>query len=478
MSDERQNLQLELALHGAGEGEAQTSREQGTESRVVKGVTENPATERLMEEVCEASNLRKALQRVKANRGAPGVDGMTVEGLAVYFGQHEAELREQLLGGIYQPQPVRRVEIEKPDGGMRKLGIPTALDRLVHQAVLQVLQPHFEPHFSEHSFGFRPGRSARQAVSRAQSLIAGGRSWVVDLDLEKFFDRVNHDRLMARIAKTIADKRVLRLTRRFLNAGVLENGLVEVIDEGTPQGSPLSPLLSNIVLDELDQELERRGHQFARYADDCNIYVASERAGQRVMASISSFISKRLKLKVNADKSAVGRPWERKFLGFRITADQPPKRTIAPKAITRFKGRVRELTRRARGMSFPTVVEDLKPYLRGWGNYFGWCQTPQVLRALDKWVRRRLRCYRWAQFQHPKRRHQELRKRGVPERLVALSGSSTGAWRASTSKAINFAFPNAYFDELGLPRLAPRLLNPPNRRIRNRTYGGVRGCGG
>ena len=281
---------------------------------------------------------------------------------------------------------------------------------------------------------------------------------------------------MARIAKTIADKRVLRLTRRFLNAGVLENGLVEVIDEGTPQGSPLSPLLSNIVLDELDQELERRGHQFARYADDCNIYVASERAGQRVMASISSFISKRLKLKVNADKSAVGRPWERKFLGFRITADQPPKRTIAPKAITRFKGRVRELTRRARGMSFPTVVEDLKPYLRGWGNYFGWCQTPQVLRALDKWVRRRLRCYRWAQFQHPKRRHQELRKRGVPERLVALSGSSTGAWRASTSKAINFAFPNAYFDELGLPRLAPRLLNPPNRRIRNRTYGGVGGA--
>jgi RNA-directed DNA polymerase len=269
MSDERQNIQLKLALRCAGEGEAQTRQGQGTESQVVKGVTENPATECLMEEVCEADNLRKALQRVKANRGAPGVDGMTVEALAEHFGQHEAELREQLLGGTYRPQPVRRVEIEKPDGGMRKLGIPTALDRLVHQAMLQVLQPHFEPHFSEHSFGFRPGRSARQAVTRAQTLIAGGRSWVVDLDLEKFFDRVNHDRLMARMAKTIADKRVLRLTRRFLNAGVLENGLVEVIDEGTPQGSPLSPLLSNIVLDELDKELERRGHQFARYADDC-----------------------------------------------------------------------------------------------------------------------------------------------------------------------------------------------------------------
>ncbi len=239
---------------------------------MVKGVTENPATENLMEEVCEAGNLNKALQRVKGNRGAPGVDGMTVEELVEYFGQHQEQLRQRLLlGGTYQPQPVRRVEIEKPEGGMRKLGIPTALDRLVQQALLQVLQPHFEPHFSEHSFGFRPARSARQAVARAQSLVAAGRSWVVDVDLEKFFDRVNHARLLARMARTVADKRVLRLTRRFLQAGVLEHGLVEVIDEGTPQGGPLSPLLSNIVLDELDQELERRGHQFVRYADDCNI---------------------------------------------------------------------------------------------------------------------------------------------------------------------------------------------------------------
>ncbi|SRR6266446_4259400 len=456
MSDGRQNIQLELALRCAGEGEAQTRQGRGTESRMVKGVTENPATERLMEEVCEAGNLRKALQRVKANRGAPGVDGMTVEGLAEYFGQHEAELRQQLLSGTYQPQPVRRVEIEKPDGGTRQLGIPTVLDRLVQQAMLEVLQPHFEPHFSEHSFGFRPGRSAHQAVARAQNLIAGGRSWVVDLDLEKFFDRVNHDRLMARVAKAIADKRVLKLTRRFLNAGVLENGLVEVIEEGTPQGSPLSPLLSNIVLDELDKELERRGHQFARYADDCNIYVASERAGQRVMASVSSFISKRLKLKVNAEKSAVGRPWDRKFLAFRFTAHQPPKRAIAPKAISRFKSHVRELTRRARGVSFLRVVADLKLYLRGWSNYFGWCETPSVLRELNGWVRRRLRCYRWAQWQHPRRRHKELRKRGVREHSPALRGSAAGPWRASASQALQLAFPNAYFESLGLPSLCSR----------------------
>jgi RNA-directed DNA polymerase len=456
MSEEGRNIQLELDLRRAGEGAARHSPPRETQSRMVKGVTENPATESLMEEVCEAGNLKKAVQRVKANKGASGVDGMTVEELAEYFGQHQAQLQEQLLNGTYQPQPVRRVEIEKPDGGMRKLGIPTALDRVVQQALLQVLQPHFEPRFSAHSFGFRPGRSAHQAVGRAQRLIAAGRSWVVDLDLEKFFDRVNHDRLMARMARTVADKRVLRLTRRFLNAGVLANGLVEVIDEGTPQGGPLSPLLSNIVLDELDQELERRGHQFVRYADDCNIYVASQRAGQRVMASISAFITGVLKLKVNADKSAVGRPWERKFLGFRFTADQPSKRTIAPKALKRFKHRVRELTRRARGVSFPKVIADLKPYLRGWGNYFGWCQIPEVLKDLDKWLRRRLRCYRWAQWKNPRRRQVELRRHGVRAPLLAQSGSSTGPWRASTFKAINIALPKAYFDSLGLPRLCPR----------------------
>ena len=456
MSDKRQQIQLELDLRRMGEGEARSPAPQATESRMVKGVTENPATASLMEEVCDERNLKKALQRVKANRGAPGVDGMTVEEVEEYFGQHQAQLREQLLSGTYQPQPVRRVEIPKPEGGVRKLGIPTALDRLVQQALLEVLQPHFEPHFSEHSFGFRPGRSPAKAVARAQSLVAAGRSWVVDLDLEKFFDRVNHDRLMARLARSVADQRVLRLIRRFLTAGVLDNGLVEVIDEGTPQGGPLSPLLSNIVLDELDRELEGRGHQFVRYADDCNIYVASQRAGQRVMASISDFITRRLKLKVNADKSAVGRPWERKFLGFRLTADRPPRRAIAPQALKRFKYQVRKLTRRVRGVSFPRVIADLTPYLRGWGNYFGWCQTPWVLKELDKWIRRRLRSYRWAQWRTARRRQQELRRHGVREPLLAHCGSSTNPWRASTFKALQIALPNAYFDSLGLPRLCPR----------------------
>jgi RNA-directed DNA polymerase len=452
----RQQIQLTLDLRRRGAGEARGGAPAGAEARMVKGVTENPATARLMEEVCNRGNLKKALQRVMANGGAPGVDGMTVEELGEYFGRHHEQLREQLLGGTYQPAPVRGVEIAKPEGGVRKLGIPTVRDRLVQQALLQVLAAHFEPQFSERSFGFRPGRSALQAVAQAQSLVASGRDWVVDLDLEKFFDRVNHDRLMARMARTVADQRVLRLTRRFLQAGVLEHGLVEVVDEGTPQGGPLSPLLSNIVLDELDQELEQRGHQFVRYADDCNIYVASQRAGQRVMASISGFITQRLKLKVNPDKSAVGRPWERKFLGFRLTADQPPKRTIAPKPLQRFKYQVRQLTRRARGVSFPKVIADLTLYLRGWGGYFGQCDTPWMLKELDKWVRRRLRCYRWAQWKNPKRRRAELRRHGVQEPLLAQSVAACSPWHASTFKAINIALPNAYFDSLGLPRLCPR----------------------
>jgi RNA-directed DNA polymerase len=290
MSEQRQKIQLELALPGAREGEARTARGRGTESLMAEGAAESPATERMMEEICEAGNLRKALQQVRANKGAPGVDGMTVDELTEYLGHHEAELRRQLLEGTYRPQPVRRVEIPKPQGGMRKLGIPTVKDRLVQQAMLQVMQRSFDASFSEHSYGFRPGRSAKQAVARAQEIVASGRSYVVDLDLEKFFDRVNHDRLMGHLAKRIDDKRVLGLIRAFLNAGVVENGLVEASYEGTPQGGPLSPLLSNVVLDELDKELERRGHQFVRYADDCNIYTASERAGQRVMASISAFI--------------------------------------------------------------------------------------------------------------------------------------------------------------------------------------------
>jgi RNA-directed DNA polymerase len=456
MSEPRRKIQLELALGGASEGEARTAPKRGTESLMAERETESPATERMMEEICEVGNLRKALQQVRANKGAPGVDEMTVDGLVEYFGRHEAELRRQLLEGIYRPQPVRRVEIPKPGGGMRKLGIPTVRDRLVQQATSQVMQRSFDPSFSEHSYGFRPGRSAKQAVARAQGMIASGRSYVVDLDLEKFFDQVNHDRLMAHVAKRIADKRVLRLIRAFLDAGVMENGLVEAIHEGTPQGGPLSPLLSNIVLDELDKELERRGHRFVRYADDCNIYTASERAGQRAMASISTFITGRLKLKVNAEKSAVGRPWERKFLGFRISANSPPLREIAPKAVERFKHRVRELTRRARGVSLDRVVADLRPYLRGWAAYFGWCETPRMLDQLEKWVRRRLRCYLWTQWRTPQRRQVRLRELGVNPRSAAYQSVFRGQWRSSASKAVQIGLSNAYFDRLGLPRLCAR----------------------
>jgi len=455
MSEPRQKIQLELALRSAGEGETQTARQQGTESLMAECGTESPATERMMEEICEAGNLRKALQQVRANKGAPGVDGMTVDELTEYLGHHEAELRSQLLDGTYRPQPVRRVEIPKPEGGMRKLGIPTVTDRLVQQAMLQVMQRSFDASFSEHSYGFRPKRSAKQAVARAQEIIAAGRNFIVDLDLEKFFDRVNHDRLMAHLAKRITDKRVLRLIRAFLNAGVMENGLVEASYEGTPQGGPLSPLLSNVVLDELDKELERRGHQFVRYADDCNIYTASERAGQRVMASISTFITRRLKLKVNAEKT-VGRPWERKFLGFRISADSPPLREIAPKAVTRFKHQVRQITRRARGVSIDRVVQDLRPYLRGWTEYFGWCETPWKLSDLDKWVRHRLRCYLWVQWRTPRRRRTRLGALGVKPGLAAYISWSRGPWRPSGSKTLNFAIRNAYFDALGLPRLYAR----------------------
>jgi RNA-directed DNA polymerase len=339
---------------------------------------------------------------------------------------------------------------------MRKLGIPTVKDRLVQQAMLQVMQRSFDASFSEHSYGFRPGRSAKQAVAQAQELIASGRSYVVDLDLERFFDRVNHDRLIAHLAKRIDDKRVLGLIRAFLNAGVMENGLVEASHEGTPQGGPLSPLLSNVVLDELDKELERRGHQFVRYADDCNIYTASERAGHRVMASISAFITRRLKLKVNVEKSAVGRPWERKFLSFRISADSPPLREIAPTAVVRFKYQVRQITRRARGVSIDRVVKDLQPYLRGWSEYFGWCETPWLLKDLDKWVRHRLRCYLWVQWRTPRRRRARLGVLGVRPGLAAYISWSRGPWRPSGSKTLNFAVRNAYFDDLGLPRLYAR----------------------
>jgi len=455
MSDKRQNNQLLLAFMDESRSEAPRVSNEGTESLAAKRGTESPAIgEQLMEEVCERENCKQALARVKANRGSAGVDGMTVQQLPEHLKQHWPVIREQLLSGTYKPQPVRRVEIPKPDGGVRKLGIPTVLDRFIQQAVMQVLQRRWDRTFSEHSYGFRPVRSAHQAVAAAQKYIAEGYRWCVDLDLEKFFDQVSHDKLMAKIAERVNDKRMLKLIRTFLTAGVMENGLVSPVDEGTPQGGPLSPLLSNIVLDEFDRELERRGLRFARYADDSNIYVRSRRAGERVMESITRFITTKLKLKVNQQKSAVARPWERKFLGFSFTWGKEPKRRIAPKAVLRFKDKVRELTRRTRGVSTERMAEELTRYLRGWLGYFGKCETPFVLEKLDGWVRHRLRSVIWKQWKRGSVRFAELRKRSVGKDLAAqTAGSAHGPWRLANSPALAMALPNAYFDSLGIPRL-------------------------
>jgi RNA-directed DNA polymerase len=379
---------------------------------------------------------------------------MTVIGIKDYLKQHWPAIREHLLSGTYEPKPVRRVEIPKPDGGVRKLGIPTVLDRFIQQAVLQVLQRRWDRTFSPHSYGFRPGRSAHQAVAQAQHHIADGYDWVVDLDLEKFFDRVNHDKLMGRLAQRVDDPRLRRLIRAFLNAGVMENGLVGPSVDGTPQGGPLSPLLSNLVLDELDRELERRELRFVRYADDCNIYVRSERAGHRVMDRVTRFLATRLKLTVNASKSAVARPQERTFLGFTFTASPTVARAIAPKAIRRFKTKVREITRRAKGVSLETTIAELAPYLRGWRNYFGFCETPESLVYLTRWIRLRLRAALWRQWRTPRRRRAALLALGVRPRLAEhTAGSGLGPWYLARAKALSVGLSNAYFDSLGLPRL-------------------------
>jgi RNA-directed DNA polymerase len=449
----RPPYQLELALTTPGRGEAARRDVQEVETITATAEPESPAlAEHLMEAICASDNIEAASRAVVRNKGAPGVDGITVKRLPGMLKARWSEIEDQLLQGRYQPQPVLRVKIPKPDGGMRNLGIPTVIDRVIQQAVLQRLQPQWDPTFSEHSYGFRPGRSAHQAVAQAQAYVIDGYRFVVDLDLAKFFDRVNHDRLMAAVAARVSDRRVLRLIRAYLTAGVLDGGLFEESREGTPQGGPLSPLLSNLVLDELDCELDRRGHRFVRYADDCNIYVRSEKAGRRVMVSLTRFIEGRLKLQINAEKSAVARPWQRSFLGFTVKDDGPLfRRCIADKAVARFKRRVRELTGRHRGVSLERMIGELVPYLRGWAGYFSFSQSRE-LPSLDGWIRRRLRCVAWVQWKTRGQRYRELRRLNVPERSASAAiFSPKGPWRLSFSEALHRSFTKARFRRLGLP---------------------------
>ncbi len=416
-------------------------------------------TKQLMEAVVERENMFKALRRVEANKGSAGVDGVSVNALGACLREHWPRIKEELLEGRYQPQPVRKVEIPKPGGkGMRQLGIPTVMDRLIQQALNQVMQPIFDPDFSESSYGFRPGRSAHQAVLSARDYAAAGRRWVVDMDLEKFFDRVNHDILMARLARKIDDKRVPKLIRRYLQAGVMVGGVVSPRTEGTPQGGPLSPLLSNILLDDLDKELEERGHAFCRYADDCNIYVKSKRAGQRVLESITRFLSHRLKLKVNSEKSAVARPWDRKFLGYSMTFHKQPRLKVAPAVVDRMKGKLREMLRAARGRNIRRVIEELTPVLRGWVNYFRLADVKGVFEELDGWIRRKFRCILWRQWKRTYTRAKNLMKYGLDkDRALKSAMNGRGPWWNSGASHMNQCFPKRFFDRLGLVSLLNQL---------------------
>jgi RNA-directed DNA polymerase len=427
------------------------------------GEPEPNLNEGLLERVLLRPNLQRALQQVRSNRGAPGIDGMSVDELPQYLREHWREIRARLVAGSYKPRPVRRVEIPKPDGRRRLLGIPTVLDRFIQQAIAQVVQEQWEPHFHDRSYGFRPQRSAHQALRQLQSDIRDGRRWVVDIDLESFFDRVNHDRLMNRLKRHVGDVRLLRLINRYLTAGVSVAGTIEVTRAGVPQGGPLSPVLANVVLDELDWELQRRGHRFARYADDCNIVVGSKAAGERVMASVKRFIEDSLRLTVNARKSAVDRPWNRTFLGFTVTRNGI-KLKVADKALDKLKDRVRELTRRTRGHRLADIVTELREALLGWKAYFGLTEVLSPLRDIDKWIRRKLRCYHWKQW--GRRGYRELRRRGVSVREAWHTAKSAhGPWRLSQTPALALALPARYFEHMGLPCLAPRedgiFIEPP-----------------
>jgi len=445
--------QLELPRWGRDEI---PRAERSAEAPTATHGNERSGASDLMERVCERANLQAALKRVRKNKGSAGIDGMTVNELAEHLRTHWPALRERLLAGTYQPSPVRRHAIPKSGGGLRELGIPTVVDRFIQQAILQVLGPRFDPTFSQHSYGFRPGRSAHDAVVQAQRYVNEGRRFVVDVDLEKFFDRVNHDVLMGRLAKRIEDKRVLGLIRRYLEAGVMANGVATERHEGTPQGGPLSPLLANVLLDEVDKELEQRGHAFVRYADDCNVYVRSRRAGERVMELLRRLYAG-LRLRVNEAKSAVDRPQNRKLLGYSFywgRRAEGVKRRVAPKALTAMKDRVRELTRPTRSQSLARVAEDLRTYLTGWKNYFRLADTPKVFRELDEWIRHRLRALQLRHWKRGRVTYRELRARGVSEQTAAYVAANTRRWWKNSAMAIHIAFPIRHFDELGVPRLA------------------------
>jgi RNA-directed DNA polymerase len=450
-------------MRGAAlEGSGRNLREQGDGASNVTARTESscPKASMLMEAVVERGNMMRALRRVEENKGAAGADGMPVGALKPYLREHWPCIRGALLEGRYEPQPVLGVKIPKPGGkGMRQLGIPTVVDRLIQQALHQVLQPIFDGDFSESSYGFRPGRSAHQAVEQARAHVASGRRWVVDMDLEKFFDRVNHDLLMSRVARKVEDKRVLGLIRRYLQAGMMDGGVETQRVQGTPQGGPLSPLLSNIMLDDLDKELERRGHAFCRYADDCNIYVRSRHAGERVLASLARFGEERLRLKVNRLKSAVDRPWRRKFLGYSMTFHRQPRLRVAAASIERLKGTLLERFRGGRGRNLGRFIqEELTPLLRGWANYFRLAEVKGVFEELDGWIRRKLRCILWRQWRRPYTRARNLMKHGLEEARAWRSATNgRGPWWNSGASHMNEACPKKFFDALGLVSLLSQL---------------------
>ena len=444
--------QLELPIHERGEA---PKTDRSAEAPTATHGNERSGASDLMERVCERTNLQAALKRVRKNKGSAGIDGMTVDELPEHLKTHWPALREQLFAGTYQPSPVRRHAIPKRGGGVRELGIPTVVDRFIQQAILQVLGPRFDPTFSQHSYGFRPRRSAHDAVVQAQRFVNEGRRFVVDVDLEKFFDRVNHDVLMGRLAKRLEDERLLGLIRRYLEAGMMANGVATERHEGTPQGGPLSPLLANVLLDEVDKELERRGHAFVRYADDCNVYVRSRRAGERVLGLLRRLYAN-LRLRVNEAKSAVDRAWNRKLLGYSFWSGRggEVKRRVAPKALETMKDRVRELTRRTRSQSIARVAQDLRSYLTGWKNYFRLADTNNVFRELDEWIRHRLRALHLKHWRHGPTIYRELRARGLSERGAARVAINGRRWWKNSAQLVHIAFPIHYFDQLGIPRLA------------------------